>query len=72
MAEPIDRTETVKKSNYKPETNKKEESTSFNDYISAMAEFRKFFKDFPGIINQGKPSKMQRATKIVSTSFSVS
>ncbi|GFW12197.1 nucleic-acid-binding protein from transposon X-element [Trichonephila clavipes] len=57
MAAPIDRTETAKKSNSKPESNKKEEPTSFNEYISAMAEFRKFFKDYPGIVDAGKAFK---------------
>ncbi|GFX41716.1 PRE_C2HC domain-containing protein [Trichonephila clavipes] len=63
MIAQIDRSETAKKSNSKPETNKKEESTSFNDYISAMAEFRKFFKDFPGIIDAGKAFKNAKSNE---------
>ncbi|GFT26312.1 hypothetical protein TNCV_263611 [Trichonephila clavipes] len=63
MAAPIDRTETAKKSNSKPESNKKEEPISFNEYISAMAEFRKFFKDFPGIVDAGKAFKNAKSNE---------
>ncbi|GFT37660.1 hypothetical protein TNCV_3651191 [Trichonephila clavipes] len=43
---------------------KREENTSPQGFISAMAEFRKFFQDFPGILDAGKAFKMRKPAKI--------
>ncbi|GFX45389.1 hypothetical protein TNCV_1026491 [Trichonephila clavipes] len=42
----VERTELAKNNNYKSDSNKKEENPSPQGFISAMAEFRKFFQSF--------------------------
>ncbi|GFY15050.1 nucleic-acid-binding protein from transposon X-element [Trichonephila clavipes] len=56
MTAPIEQNEPAN-NNSKLDSNKKEENTSPQGFISAMAEFRKFFHDFPGIIDAGKAFK---------------
>ncbi|GFV25692.1 putative RNA-directed DNA polymerase from transposon X-element [Trichonephila clavipes] len=46
MAAPIEKSEPAKNSSSKSDSNKKEENTSPQGFISAMAEFRKFFRIF--------------------------
>ncbi|GFV83412.1 hypothetical protein TNCV_3055591 [Trichonephila clavipes] len=57
MAAPIEQNEPAKNNNSKSDSDKKEENTSPHGFISAMAEFRKFFHDFPGITDAGKALK---------------
>ncbi|GFT41908.1 hypothetical protein TNCV_1667581 [Trichonephila clavipes] len=54
MAAPTERNEPAKNSSSKSVSNKEEENSSPQGFISAMAEFRKFFQDFPGIIDAGE------------------
>ncbi|GFX83323.1 hypothetical protein TNCV_2489791 [Trichonephila clavipes] len=63
MAAPIEKNEPAKNSNSKSVSNKEEENTSPQGFISAMAEFRKFFQDFPGIIDAGKAFKNAKSSE---------
>ncbi|GFU04145.1 hypothetical protein TNCV_862911 [Trichonephila clavipes] len=61
MAAPVERSETVKNSNSKSDSNNKEENSPSHGFISAMAEFRKFFQEFPDIIDAGKAFKTAKS-----------
>ncbi|GFX06428.1 hypothetical protein TNCV_2939561 [Trichonephila clavipes] len=63
MTAPIEQKEPAKNNNSKSDSNKKEENTSPHRLISAMAEFRKFFNDFPGIIDAGKAFKNAKTSE---------
>ncbi|GFT40192.1 uncharacterized protein TNCV_1526971 [Trichonephila clavipes] len=63
MAAHSEKNEPAKNSNSKSDSNKKEENTSPQGFISAMAEFRKFFQDFPGITDAGKAFKNAKSSE---------
>ncbi|GFY46333.1 hypothetical protein TNIN_352411 [Trichonephila inaurata madagascariensis] len=54
---PSNRSEPAKNSNSKYDSDKTEETSSPHRFISAMAEFRNVFRDFPVIIDAGKAFK---------------
>ncbi|GFX14736.1 transposable element Tc3 transposase [Trichonephila clavipes] len=72
MAAPIDRTETAKKSNSKPESNKKKNLPHLTNIFRPWPNSANFSRISQASSMQGKPSKMLKLTKIASTSFSVS
>ncbi|GFQ74242.1 hypothetical protein TNCT_345231 [Trichonephila clavata] len=57
MAARNDQSEPAKNSNSKPQSNKNEGNSSPSGFISAMAEFRKFFQDYPGLLEAGRAFK---------------
>ncbi|GFY30345.1 hypothetical protein TNCV_4065951 [Trichonephila clavipes] len=63
MAAPIEQYELAKNNYSKSNSNKKEENPSPQGFISARAEFRKFFHDFPGIIDAGKAFKNAKSSE---------